>query len=87
MYVAHKAHGLDDCNHTNDVVNQIILLNGLSSNDINASRIMCLIDNSVSFIFINFPNWFSSDLYYIYTFAYQEKLHLHYHIVRFKGLF
>ena len=45
MYVAHKVHGLDDCMHINAVVNQIILLNGLSSNDINAIRLMCITDN------------------------------------------
>ena len=59
MYVAHKLHGLDDCMHTNAVVNQIILLNGPSSNNINAIRIMCITDNIVSFIIINFPHWCS----------------------------
>ena len=33
--------------HTNAVVNQIILRNGLSSNDINAIRVMCITDNIV----------------------------------------
>ena len=54
MYVAHKVHGLDDCSHTNAVVNQMITLNGLSSNDINAIRKTCVTDNIVSFIIINF---------------------------------
>ena len=40
--------------HTNDVVNQILLLNGISSSDINAFRIMCITDNIVSFIIIKF---------------------------------
>ena len=60
--------------HTNAVVNQILLLNRLSSNDINAIRIMCLTDNIVSYILINFPHWCSCVLYYISTFANQERL-------------
>ena len=65
MYVAHKVHGLDDCMHINAVVDQIILhvLNGLSSNDINAIRLMCITDNIVSFIIIKFPHWCSCVLY------------------------
>ena len=59
MHVAHKVHGLDDCSHTNAVVNQIILLNGLSSSDINAIRKMCVTDDIVSYIIINFPHWCS----------------------------
>ena len=63
MVVAHKLHGLDDCRHTNAVFNQIILLNGLNSNDINAIRIMCITDNILIFIIINFPHWCSCVLY------------------------
>ena len=58
MNVAHKVPRLDDCTHTNAVVNQIMLLNGLSSNDINAIRIMCITDNFVSFIQL-YPHKFS----------------------------
>ena len=54
MYVAHKVPWLGACTHANAVVNQIILLNGLSSNDVNAIRIMCITDNIVSFILIHF---------------------------------
>ena len=63
MYVAHKVHELDDCTHTNAVVYQVILLNGLSLNDINAVRVMCITDNIVSSIVINFPRWCICVLY------------------------